>query len=99
MALENYTEPMQEILNGSLIPGVDMQLTNSVGGFWYVMLFGLPIVMSYLKTEDITIPTVLMLWSITLYGYLIDPMLSTIATLTLAGGVAIMFLKVFWRDN
>ena len=99
MVLENYTEPMQQIMNGSLMTGFDNQMTESTGGLWYIILFGLPVVIAYIKTEDITIPTIMLLWSVTLYGYLIDPIMSNIATITLAAGFALMFLKVFWRDN
>jgi hypothetical protein len=95
----NYTMPMEYLMNGSLLTGVDLQLSNATGGLWYIVLFSIPVIMSYIKTENLVIPTVLTLWSITLYGYLIDPMMSTIATITLAMGIAFIALNALWRGG
>lgn len=95
----NYTEPMNQLINGSLIQAVDTQLANSTGGLWYIVLFAVPVVMAYIKTENLTLPTVLALWSVTFYGYLIDPMLSNIATITFALGIAAIALGALWRSN
>ncbi len=99
MVLANYTGAIQEILNGSIISGIDQQLSESTGGLWYIVLFGIPVIMSYMKTENLTIPTVLMLWSVSLYGYLIDPLVANIATITFALGFAVIALNALWRSN
>lgn len=97
--IDNYTTAMQYLANGSVITGIDYQLNESMGGLWYIVLFGIPIIISYLKTENLTVPTVLMLWSVTLYGYLIDPLFSNIATITFALGFAAIALGALWRSN
>jgi len=89
---------MGELMNGSVITAVDTALSQTVGPLWYAVLFGVPIVMVYLKTESLGLPMVLMMWTISFYGYLIDPTLATLATITMAAGFAILLLS-FWRDN
>lgn len=104
--LDNYTQAFQQLAAGNLTKAIDTQLVGpnglqdgSIGTMWYAIFFGVPIIMVYLKTENLGLPIVLLAWTIALYGYLIDATMAPYAGVMLAGGFAVLLLTVFWRDN
>ncbi|MCD6138436.1 MAG: hypothetical protein J7J91_07705 [Deltaproteobacteria bacterium] len=59
--MANYTEAFALLLQGELIRAVAQPYVAYIGGFFWLFLFGLLLAMSYLKTQNVVIPTMLSL--------------------------------------
>jgi hypothetical protein len=68
--MDGMNESFYLLFNGSLTDAVALSMTTSLGYFFYFFFFGIPSVMMWLKTEDISMTTLFLVWTIGLYGYL-----------------------------
>jgi hypothetical protein len=89
------TEYMTQVMNGSIFTAIDKLLTDRIGGLWYLILFGVPYIMVWIKTENLTLSTVLLLWTISFYGSFINPdgIGGNIVSLCLGAGFAIILFR------
>jgi hypothetical protein len=92
MAMSNI---MWELLHGKMFTAINDLLTSKLGGLWYVIFFGVPWIMIWIKTESLALPTTFLLWTIAFYGGIINPdaMSSTIVFFCLSAGFALLLFK------
>jgi hypothetical protein len=84
---------------GNVITAVDQVLYDKTGYFWYMCVFGAPVIMIWLKTESITLSTMVLMWTIALYGTLMNPsgIMGEYAAVFVAAGMVALFIKALWR--
>jgi hypothetical protein len=82
------------MLSADYFASLAYAMEAKLGGFFYLIFFGTPWLLAVFKTEDWSMSTIIIMWTIALYGYLMPGVL---ASQYMSHAMALGFMVMLFR--